>query len=63
MKPLSDIEIAQKTELQPIVEIAEKILQDSAPHTWILVKGSRGMSMEKVIKALQRLIVDHKKEG
>ena len=25
MKPLSDIEIAQKTELIPIVEIAEKL--------------------------------------
>ncbi len=33
-------------------EIVDKIIKTLQPETWILVKGSRGMTMEKVIKQL-----------
>lgn len=42
-------------------EIAEKILQETASTpSWVLVKGSRGMQMEKVIEKMQQLIANNK---
>jgi murE/murF fusion protein len=40
-------------------EIARKVLENSVDETWVLVKGSRGMAMEKVIQELRRLITHH----
>ncbi len=38
-------------------EIAEKIIKKFPPQSWILVKGSRGMTMEKVIQYLKEKIM------
>ena len=45
-------------------KIAQKVLENINRDTWLLVKGSRGMAMETIIKGLQeRLAVNsHKKE-
>ncbi len=37
-------------------KIARKVLEDIDSDTWILVKGSRGMAMETVIRELQKLL-------
>jgi len=37
-------------------EIIQKLLKNMDTKTWILVKGSRGMAMEKVIQGLQQLL-------
>jgi UDP-N-acetylmuramyl pentapeptide synthase len=37
-------------------EIAQKILEDKETETWVLVKGSRGMSMEHVIHELNKTL-------
>jgi len=39
-------------------QIAEKILKTTHTETWVLVKGSRGMAMEKVIQELQNLLTE-----
>ncbi len=42
-------------------EIAEKIMEETASTTsWVLVKGSRGMKMEKVIQRMQQLKTNNK---
>lgn len=42
-------------------EIAEKIMEENNSSTsWILVKGSRGMQMEKVIQKMQKIITNNK---
>ncbi len=44
-------------------DIARRILDQTHEKTWILVKGSRGMAMEKVIQELKALIADHEKKS
>jgi len=39
-------------------KIIETVIDLLTPHTWILVKGSRGMAMEKVIQGLKENIND-----
>jgi len=39
-------------------EIAEKIIETLQPQNWILVKGSRGMTMEKVIQQLKEKLIN-----
>ncbi len=36
-------------------EIAQRVLENAKNPTWVLVKGSRGMAMEKVIEKLHKL--------
>ena len=44
-------------------EIANKIMQeDNSSTSWVLVKGSRGMKMEKVIHKMQKLKANIKKK-
>ncbi len=39
-------------------EIAEKIIETLHPQNWILIKGSRGMTMEKVIQHLKEKLMN-----
>jgi murE/murF fusion protein len=40
-------------------QIAQKILKDKETETWVLVKGSRGVSMEQVIHELKKPLTDN----